>query len=80
MKIKEIQNLIKFVAKSGAQEVRLEMESMAIINNILCLFIQIKYDSHTVYNIFFPHNTKNVKNFPFFYSSEYKNQKRSIFI
>ena len=30
MKIKEIQNLIKFVAKSGAQEVRLEMEDVKI--------------------------------------------------
>ena len=30
MRIKEIQNLIKFVAKSGAREVRLEMEKMKI--------------------------------------------------
>ncbi len=30
MKIKEIQNLIKFVAKSGAQEVKLEMEDVKI--------------------------------------------------
>ena len=30
MKIKEIQNLIKFVAKSGASEVKLEMEDVKI--------------------------------------------------
>ena len=30
MKIKEIQNLIKFVAKSGASEVKLEMENVKI--------------------------------------------------
>jgi len=30
MRIKEIQNLIKFVAKSGAREVRLEMEKLKI--------------------------------------------------
>ena len=30
MKIKEIQNLIKFVAKSGANEVKLEMEDVKI--------------------------------------------------
>ena len=30
MNIKEIQNLIKFVAKSGAQEVKLEMEDVKI--------------------------------------------------
>ncbi len=30
MKLKEIQNLIKFVAKSGAREVKLEMENVKI--------------------------------------------------
>ena len=30
MDIKEIQNLIKFVAKSGASEVKLEMEDIKI--------------------------------------------------
>ena len=30
MRIKEIQNLIKFVAKSGASEVRLEMEKIKL--------------------------------------------------
>ena len=30
MDIKDIQNLIKFVAKSGAQEVKLEMEDIKI--------------------------------------------------
>jgi|TARA_B100000959_G_scaffold208157_1_gene218583 acetyl-CoA carboxylase biotin carboxyl carrier protein len=30
MRIKEIQNLIKFVAKSGAREVRLEMEKLKL--------------------------------------------------
>jgi len=30
MDIKDIQNLIKFVAKSGAQEVKLEMEDVKI--------------------------------------------------
>ena len=30
MKLKEIQNLIKFVAKSGASEVKLEMENVKI--------------------------------------------------
>ena len=30
MDIKEIQNLIKFVAKSGASEVKLEMEDLKI--------------------------------------------------
>jgi hypothetical protein len=30
MKLKEIQNLIKFVAKSGASEVKLEMEDVKI--------------------------------------------------
>ena len=30
MKLKEIQNLIKFVAKSGASEVSLEMENVKI--------------------------------------------------
>ena len=30
MNIKDIQNLIKFVAKSGAQEVKLEMEDIKI--------------------------------------------------
>ena len=30
MDIKDIQNLIKFVAKSGAQEVKLEMEEVKI--------------------------------------------------
>ena len=30
MKLKEIQNLIKFVAKSGANEVSLEMEDVKI--------------------------------------------------
>ena len=30
MNIKDIQNLIKFVAKSGAQEVKLEMEDVKI--------------------------------------------------
>ena len=35
MDIKDIQNLIKFVAKSGAQEVKLEMEDIKItIKNI----------------------------------------------
>ena len=30
MKLKEIQNLIKFVAKSGAREVKFEMEVVKI--------------------------------------------------
>ena len=30
MKLKEIQNLIKFVAKSGASEVKLEMDDVKI--------------------------------------------------
>ena len=30
MELKEIQNLIKFVAKSGASEVKLEMEDIKI--------------------------------------------------
>ena len=32
MDIKEIQNLIKFVAKSGASEVKLEMDDIKITN------------------------------------------------
>ena len=41
MKIKEIQNLIKFVAKSGASEVKLEMEDVKIT-------IKTNDDSHPV--------------------------------
>ena len=35
MELKEIQNLIKFVAKSGASEVKLEMEDIKIQEGIL---------------------------------------------
>ena len=45
MNIKEIQNLIKFVAKSGAQEVKLEMEDVKLQSKLAqLLFILSRED------------------------------------
>ena len=41
MDIKDIQNLIKFVAKSGANEVKLEMEDVKITIKT-CYLVHIK--------------------------------------
>ena len=44
MNLKEIQNLIKFVAKSGATEVKLEMNDVKITIKTVDILHLISYD------------------------------------
>ena len=50
MSINEIQNLIRFVAKSGVREIELEMKEFKIIIKNINSAVEIRYEESPVFN------------------------------